>query len=158
MRPKSRNVVLAGVVFLGFVLSVAWETRHSGTQGHANLPPAPRELEVTVSGRVEPPVAQVRLILHFPELPCDLTLDGLAAGDFRRKVALQTNAGSSGATFVQVEARSPGYEPIRLKKIPLDPSMSIRIPVLQFVVERHHPPLVRVRTPTTHSHGHGRLE
>lgn len=151
-----RTLLLLGLILAGCMVGLFWEHRREQQSSRTERPPVPTEVALMLQGRLVPPpaVAGAALVtVHFPELPCDLSLP-LGAGDFQRTVQLKTLPERL-PRYAQVEASLPGCRPIVLEHLALtrDP-LGLRIPVLEFQRETPEAPLLRHRSVLPHNHDH----
>ncbi len=156
MPSNMRTLVVSGLILVGGIVSILWERQRSAAEAGIERPPAAREVVLHLRGAVHAPVGasseSATLLLHFPELPCDLAVFDLKPGEFQKKLTLKTSPDRLPGA-VRVEARLPGCQPILLRDLAMgrDP-LSLQLPVLEFKKELPPPAPRRVSRAVPHKH------
>ncbi len=151
-----RTLVVGGLILVGGIVSILWERQRSAAEARIERPPAARELVLQLRGAVQAPLGasseKATLLLHFPELPCDLTITDLKPGQFQKKLTLKTTPDRLPGS-VRVEARLSGCQSIVLRGLQVggDP-LSLQLPVLEFKKQDSSPAPRRVSRAVPHKH------
>lgn len=151
-----RTLVVGGLILVGGIVSILWERQRSAAEARIERPPAAREVVLDLRGTVQAPVGattdQATLLLHFPELPCDVTVFDLKPGKFQQKLTLKTSPDRLPAS-VRVEARLSGCQSIVLRGLQVDRDpLSLQLPVLEFKKQAPSPAPRRVSRAVSHKH------